>query len=77
MALSVEAITKEALSLPISERESVLEDLLASLAGEVDSSSESDRMAEIQQRREAVRGGKAQLIDGEEAMRIVRAALRS
>ncbi len=76
MGLTVEMITQEALGLPVSGRALVVESLLASLAGETNPSVERVHLDEIRKRRAAARSGKAGLIDGTEALREVRAALR-
>jgi hypothetical protein len=76
MALSVEMVTQEALRLPVSGRASLVETLLASLAGEINPSVERAHLDEIRQRRAAVRSGKATLVDGAEGLRKVQAALR-
>jgi hypothetical protein len=76
MALSVEMVAQEALSLPISGRALLVETLLASLAGETNLVVERAHLDEIRERRAAVRSGKASLVDGTEGLREVRAALR-
>jgi hypothetical protein len=76
MAVTVEMVAQEALGLPVSGRALLVEKLLASLAGETDPSVERAHLEEIRERRAAVRSGKAKLVDGPEALRKVRAALR-
>jgi Putative addiction module component len=76
MALTVEKVTQEALGLPVSDRALVVESLLASLAGETNPDAERAHLDEIRQRRAAVRSGKTGLVEGSEALREVRAALR-
>ena len=76
MALTVEMVTQEALGLPVSGRASLVESLLASLAGEINPAVERAHLDEISERRAAVRSGKASLVDGAEGLRKVRAALR-
>jgi hypothetical protein len=76
MALSIETVTEEALGLPTSGRVLLVEKLLASLAGEADSAVERAHLDEVRRRREAVRSGNASLIEGPEALRQARAALR-
>jgi hypothetical protein len=53
-----------------------VEQLLASLAGEAAPAVERAHLDEIRRRRDAVRTGQASLVDGPEAHRQVRAALR-
>lgn len=76
MASTVEKVAAEALQLPSDGRAFLVETLLESLSGETDSGVEKAHLAEVDRRREAVRAGKAQLIDGDEALRRARAALR-
>ncbi len=76
MALTVEKVAQEALGLPISGRALLVEKLLASLAGETNPIVERAHLDEIRERRDAFRAGKASLVDGAEALREVRAALR-
>jgi hypothetical protein len=76
MATTVEKVAADALQLPSDGRAFLVETLLESLSGETDPTVEKAHLAEIRGRREAVRAGKATLIDGDEALRQARAALR-
>lgn len=76
MVTTVEKVAADALRLPSEGRALLVETLLDSLSGEADPVVEKAHLAEIRQRREAVRSGQAKLIDGEEALRQARAALR-
>ncbi|HVU34664.1 MAG TPA: addiction module protein [Opitutaceae bacterium] len=76
MATTVEKVAADALQLPSDGRAFLVETLLESLSGETDPAVEKAHLADIRQRREAVRSGKAKLIDGDEALRQARAALR-
>lgn len=76
MALTVEKVAQEALGLPTSGRASLVETLLASLAGETSPTVERAHLEEIRERRTAVRSGKASLVDGVEGFREARSALR-
>lgn len=76
MASTVEKVAADALRLPSDGRAFLVETLLESLSGETDAAIEMAHLAEIRLRREAVRSGKAKLIDGDEALRQARAALR-
>jgi hypothetical protein len=76
MAITVEIVAQEALGLPVSGRALLVETLLASLAGEINPTVERTHLDEIRERRAAMRSGKANLVDGKEALRKVRAALR-
>jgi hypothetical protein len=73
--MQVEKVAEEALGLPMSSRALLVEQLLASLAGEIDLGVERAILNEIQERRAAVRDGKAGLVEGAEALIKVRAAL--
>jgi len=75
MGLTVEMVAKEALDLPATGRALLVEQLLASLAGETDPAIERAHLDEVRERREAVRSGKASLIDGADGLREVRDAL--
>jgi hypothetical protein len=76
MATAVEKVAADALQLSSEGRAFLVETLLESLSGETDPGVEKAHLAEIRQRREAVRSGKAELIDGDEALRQARAAVR-
>ena len=58
MAVTVEKVAQEALSLPVSGRVLLLETLPASLAGETNPVVERAHRDEIRERRAAVREGK-------------------
>ena len=76
MALSVEMVAEEAMNLPTSGRALLVEKLLASLAGEANPTVERAHLDEVRDRRAAVRSGKATLVEGTEAIRTARAAVR-
>jgi hypothetical protein len=76
MAHTVDEVAREALDLPISGRALLVEQLLASLVGEADPAVERANLDEVRRRRAAVSAGQASLVDGKEARRQVRAALR-
>lgn len=76
MALTVEKVAADALGLPSAGRAELVEKLLASLAGESDPTIERAHLNEVRRRRDAARTGTASLIEGEEALRRVRAAVR-
>ena len=76
MALTVEKVALDALGLPSAGRAELVEKLLASLAGESDPGVERAHLNEIRRRREAVRSGKAQLVEGDAALQRARAAMR-
>ncbi len=76
MATTVEKVAADALQLPSDGRAFLVETLLDSLSGETDPAVEAAHLVEIRRRREAVRSGEAKLIEGDEALRQARAALR-
>ena len=76
MALIVEKVAEEALGLPSAGRALLVEKLLASLAGEIEPTMERAHLDDVRRRRAATRTGKATLIDGDEALRQVRTALK-
>ncbi len=76
MALSVEMVAEEAMNLPTSGRALLVEKLLASLAGEADLKVERAHLNDVRERRAAVRSGKSRLVEGTEAIRKARAAVR-
>lgn len=76
MASTFEQVAADALSLPSDGRAFLVEKLLGSLSGQVDSTVEQGHLAEVRRRRAAVQSGKSELIDGDEALRRARAALR-
>jgi hypothetical protein len=76
MASTVEKIAADALGLPSSSRALLVSKLLDSLAGEVDLDVQSAHLEEIKRRRANARSGTSRLIDGPEALRQAREALR-
>ncbi len=76
MALTVDQVASDALGLPSASRVELVGKLLASLAGQTNSSVERLHLDEVRRRREAARSGPSALIDGDEALRLARAALR-
>jgi hypothetical protein len=76
MALSVEMVAEEALNLPTSGRALLVEKLLASLSGEANPAVERAHLDDVRKRRAAVRAGKSRLVDGTEALRKARSAVR-
>ncbi len=76
VALSLEMVAEESLSLPTSGRALLVEKLLASLAGDANPAVERAHLDDVRERRAAVRSGKSTLVEGTEALRIARAAVR-
>jgi hypothetical protein len=75
-AATMEKVAEQALGLPIASRALLVEKLLDSLSGKADSVVERAHLDEVRRRRHAVRSGTARLIDGDEALRRARAAMR-
>lgn len=75
MATTVDQVATDALGLPTRSRAMLVEKLLASLAGEIDPTVESANLDAVRRRREDVKAGRANLVEGEEAMQRVRSAL--
>ncbi len=76
MPVTLETVTEDALGLSNSGRAILVEKLLASLAGEVNPDLERAHLNEVQRRRDSVKAGKSKLIEGAEALRTARSALR-
>jgi hypothetical protein len=76
MALTLDQVASDALGLPSASRAELVEKLLASLAGQTNPTVERLHLDEVRRRREATRPGPSSLIDGDEALRLARAALR-
>jgi hypothetical protein len=75
-AATMEKVAEQALGLPIASRALLVEKLLDSLSGKADPAVERAHLDEVRRRRHAVRSGTARLIDGDEALRRARAAMR-
>ncbi len=76
MPSSVEQVASDALGLPASSRALLVEKLLASLSGEADPAVEKAHLAEVRRRRADTAAGKAQLVEGDDALRRARATLK-
>ena len=76
MATSVEKVAADALGLPSAGRALIVERLLESLSGKTDKAVERAHLKIIRQRRESARSGKSKLVDGGDALRNARAAIR-
>jgi hypothetical protein len=76
MPSTVDQVASDALGLPAHGRALLVEKLLASLSGETNPEVERIHLDEVRRRRDAVRSGHGELIDGDEALRRTRAALR-
>jgi Putative addiction module component len=73
--LSIEQLTQEALSLPSASRSKLAEELVQSLEFDVDPAIQTTWLNIAQQRRDEIRSGSVQAIDGQEALDRVRQLL--
>ena len=73
--LSIEQLTQEALSLPSASRSKLAEELVQSLEFDVDPAIQTTWLNIAQQRRNEIRSGSVQTIDGQEALDRVRQLL--
>lgn len=73
--LSIEQLTQEALSLPSASRSKLAEELVQSLEFEVDPAIQTTWLNIAQQRRDEIRSGSVQAIDGQDALDRVRQLL--
>jgi Putative addiction module component len=73
--LSIEQLTQEALSLPSASRSKLAEELVQSLEFDVDPAIQTTWLNIAQQRRDEIRSGSVQTIDGQEALDRVRQLL--
>jgi hypothetical protein len=76
MPVTVETMAEEALGLSVSGRVLLVEKLLSSLAGEVNTEVERVHLNEIRERRAAVTVGQMKLVDGAEGLKQARAAVQ-
>ena len=72
---SIELLTKELLSLPSISRALLAEKLIESLEFDIDPTIQATWTAEAKKRRDAVRDGSVQTIEGENALAHVRRLL--
>jgi len=73
--LSIEQLTQEALSLPSASRSKLAEELVQSLEFDVDPAIQTTWLNIAQQRRDEIRSGSVQTINGQEALDRVRQLL--
>lgn len=74
--MSVETLEQEALALPTSGRVWLIEKLLASLSGQIDPAVDRANLDEVNRRRASANAGRASFVDGPEALRQAKAAVR-
>jgi Putative addiction module component len=73
--LSIEQLTQEALSLPSASRSKLAEELVQSLEFDVDPAIQTTWLNVAQQRRDEIRSGSVQTINGQDALDRVRQLL--
>jgi hypothetical protein len=73
--LSIEQLTQEALSLPSASRSKLAEELVQSLEFDVDPAIQTNWLNVAQQRRDEIRSGSVQAINGQDALDRVRQLL--
>jgi hypothetical protein len=73
--LSIEQLTQEALSLPSASRSKLAEELVQSLEFDVDPAIQTNWLNVAQQRRDEIRSGSVQTINGQDALDRVRQLL--
>ena len=76
MTASAQQVLDDALRLPLAERELLAEKLVASLVTSLDPQIEQAHLQAVQERRAAYKAGRSELIDGDEALKHIRAAIR-
>jgi hypothetical protein len=69
-------VIEKALALPTESRALLVEKLLASLAGEVNSAVERQNLEEVRKRRVSAGKGNSKLVNGKAAIAKARAAMR-
>ena len=73
---TLQEIEAAVLRLSDKDRLQLADKLFGSLSGKTDPVVERAHLDEVRRRRETVRSGKAKLVDGDEALRRARAAMR-
>jgi hypothetical protein len=76
MTANARQVLDEALRLSAGEREQLAEKLVESLAGTVDPAIERAHLQAVQERRAEYGSGNITLVEGEEALKQIRAAIR-
>jgi hypothetical protein len=76
MTANARQVLDEALRLPAAEREQLAEKLVESLVTTLDPQIEQAHLRAVEERRAAYQAGQAELIEGDEALKQIRAAIR-
>jgi hypothetical protein len=76
MTANARQVLDDALRLPAAEREQLAEKLVESLVTTLDPEIEQAHLHAVQERRAAYLAGRSELVDGDEALKQIRAAIR-
>lgn len=76
MTANAKQVLDDALRLPASDREHLAEKLVESLVAALDPQIEKAHLQAVEERRGKYLAGHTQLIDGDEALKQIRAAIR-
>ncbi len=76
MTANVRQVLDDALRLSAAEREQLAEQLVESLVTNVDPQIERAHLQAVQERRAAYQAGRTELIEGDEALKQIRATIR-
>jgi len=76
MAVNARQVLDDALRLPEAEREQLAEKLVESLVASLDPQIEQAHLHAVQERRAEYQAGRSVLVDGDEALKQIRAAIR-
>ncbi len=76
MTANARQVLEEALRLPEAEREQLAEKLVESLVTSLDPQIQQAHLLAVQERRAEYQAGRSALVDGDEALKQIRAAIR-
>lgn len=76
MTANARQVLDDALRLPAAQREQLAEKLVESLVTTIDPEIEKAHLHTVQERQAKYRAGKSVLVDGDEALQQIRAAIR-
>lgn len=76
METTPQQVFADALRLPEAEREQLAERLVESLVTALDPQIEQAHLHTVQERRAAYQAGRSELVEGDEALKQIRAAIR-
>jgi 4'-phosphopantetheinyl transferase EntD len=76
MTANARQVLDDALRLPLAEREQLAEKLVESLVTSLDPQIEKAHLRAVQERRAEYQAGRSVTVDGDEALKHIRAAIR-